>query len=118
NCTVLLLDDRTGSVGDGHLQSIAHGVLTLEKVTPLYGAQRRRIRITKLRGVDFRGGYHDFVIERGGVVVFPRLVAAEHHHPFERGVASSGVGALDAMLGGGLDRGTSALLLGPPGTGK
>jgi circadian clock protein KaiC len=90
----------------------------MEKLVPLYGAQRRRLRIAKLRGVDFRGGYHDFVIERGGVVVFPRLVASEHSHPFERGVASSGMPELDAMLGGGLDRGTSALLLGPPGTGK
>jgi circadian clock protein KaiC len=117
-CTVLLLDDLTGTASDGHLQSLAHGVVTLEKLVPLYGAQRRRLRVGKLRGVDFRGGYHDFVIERGGVVVFPRLVASEHRHEFERGVASSGMPALDAMLGGGLDRGTSALLLGPPGTGK
>jgi circadian clock protein KaiC len=117
-CTVLLLDDLTGTQADGHLQSLAHGVVTMEKLVPLYGAQRRRLRVAKLRGVDFRGGYHDFVIERGGVVVFPRLVASEHTHDFERGVASSGMAELDAMLGGGLDRGTSALLLGPPGTGK
>ena len=117
-CTVLLLDDLTGTNADGHLQSLAHGVITLEKLVPLYGAQRRRLRVGKLRGVDFRGGYHDFVIERGGVVVFPRLVASEHRHDFEGGVASSGMPELDAMLGGGLDRGTSALLLGPPGTGK
>jgi circadian clock protein KaiC len=90
----------------------------MEKLVPLYGAQRRRLRVSKLRGVDFRGGYHDFVIERGGVVVFPRLVASEHQHDFARGVASSGMPELDTMLGGGLDRGTSALLLGPPGTGK
>jgi len=117
-CTVLLLDDLTGTAADGHLQSLAHGVLTLDKLVPLYGAQRRRLRVAKLRGVDFRGGYHDFVIERGGVVIFPRLVASEHKNDFERGVASSGMPELDAMLGGGLDRGTSALLLGPPGTGK
>jgi len=117
-CTVLLLDDLTGTQADGHLQSLAHGVVTMEKLVPLYGAQRRRLRIAKLRGVDFRGGYHDFVIERGGVVIFPRLVASEHKLEFERGVASSGMPELDAMLGGGLDRGTSALLLGPPGTGK
>ena len=117
-CTVLLLDDLTGTAADGHLQSLAHGVVTLDKLVPLYGAQRRRMRVAKLRGVDFRGGYHDFVIERGGVVVFPRLVASEHRHDFERGVASSGLPELDTMLGGGLDRGTSALLLGPPGTGK
>jgi circadian clock protein KaiC len=113
-----LLDDLTGTAADGHLQSLAHGVLTLDKLVPLYGAQRRRLRVAKLRGVDFRGGYHDFVIERGGVVIFPRLVASEHKNDFERGVASSGMPQLDAMLGGGLDRGTSALLLGPPGTGK
>jgi circadian clock protein KaiC len=117
-CTVLLLDDLTGTQADGHLQSLAHGVVTMEKLVPLYGAQRRRLRVTKLRGVDFRGGYHDFVIEPGGVVVFPRLVASEHSQEFERGVASSGMAELDAMLGGGLDRGTSALMLGPPGTGK
>ena len=117
-CTVLLLDDLTGTQADGHLQSIAHGVVTMEKLVPLYGAQRRRLRIAKLRGIDFRGGYHDFVIEHGGIVVFPRLVASEHSHDFARSVASSGVQELDAMLGGGLDRGTSALLLGPPGTGK
>jgi circadian clock protein KaiC len=115
---VLLLDDRTDRGMDSHLQSIAHGVLSLEQLVPLYGSHRRRLRVTKLRGVDFRGGYHDFVIQEGGIEVFPRLVAAEHAQPTAEGSASSGVGALDAMLGGGLDRGTSALFLGPPGTGK
>jgi circadian clock protein KaiC len=118
NCTVLLLDDRSGPAHDGQLQSIAHGVVTLEQLVPEYGAHRRRLRITKLRGVQFRGGYHDFVIQKGGVQVFPRLVAAEHGRPLSEGVASSGVPELDAMLGGGLDRGTSALFVGPPGTGK
>src|SRR4029079_5007758 len=118
NCTVLLLDDRTGEETDGHLQSIAHGVVSLEQLVPLYGAHRRRLRIAKLRGVDFRGGYHDFVIREGGIEVFPRLIAAEHGQPPTEGPASSGVPALDAMLGGGIDRGTSALFLGPPGTGK
>jgi circadian clock protein KaiC len=116
--TVLLLDDRTSATGDSRLQSVAHGVLSLEQLAPLYGAQRRRLRVVKLRGVSFRGGYHDFVIETGGVRVFPRLVAAEHARSFERGPASSGVPELDRMLGGGLDRGTSTLLLGPAGTGK
>src|SRR6185369_10897752 len=78
NCTVLLLDDRTDAGTDSHLQSIAHGVVSLEQLVPLYGSHRRRLRITKLRGVDFRGGYHDFIIRRGGLDVFPRLVAAEH----------------------------------------
>jgi circadian clock protein KaiC len=118
SCTVLLLDDRSSDGADAHLQSIAHGVISLEQLAPLYGAQRRRVRVTKLRGVAFRGGYHDFNIERGGVRVFPRLVASEHPAQFRREPVSSGVPSLDAMLGGGLDRGTSTLLLGPPGTGK
>jgi circadian clock protein KaiC len=117
-CTVLLLDDRSAAAGDEHLQSIAHGVLSLEQLSPLYGSQRRRVRVAKLRGVSFRGGYHDFEIRRGGLRVFPRLVAAEHGRPFDRGPVSSGVPGLDAMVGGGLDRGTSTLLLGPAGTGK
>ena len=87
--------------------------------SPLYGAERRRLRVAKLRGVDFRGGYHDFVIERGGLEVFPRLVAAEHTARLRaRRRLRAGSPELDALLGGGLDRGTSALLLGPPGTGK
>jgi circadian clock protein KaiC len=118
DCTVLLLDDRTSATGDSHLQSIAHGVLCLEQLAPLYGAQRRRLRVVKLRGVAFRGGYHDFMIEEGGLRVFPRLVASEHTAPFERGSVSAGIPALDTMLGGGLDRGTSTLLLGPAGAGK
>jgi circadian clock protein KaiC len=118
NCTVLLLDDRSDHGTDSHLQSIAHGVVSLEQLVPLYGAHRRRLRIAKLRGVDFRGGYHDFLIREGGIEVFPRLIAAEHAQPASEGTASSGVAALDAMLAGGLDRGTSALFLGSPGTGK
>ncbi|HVZ75645.1 MAG TPA: ATPase domain-containing protein [Polyangia bacterium] len=116
--TVLMLDDRSGPTGDSHLQSLAHGVLSLEQLAPLYGAHRRRVRVAKLRGVAFRGGYHDFEIRRGGLHVFPRLVASEHGRPFERGSVESGVPGIDAMLGGGLDRGTSTLLLGPAGTGK
>ena len=116
--TVLLLDDRTASHEEGQLQSLAHGVIILEQLAPLYGSQRRRLRVMKLRGVDFRGGYHDFLIERGGLRVFPRLVAAEHSRPEPNGLASSGVEELDAMLGGGLDRGTSTLILGPTGAGK
>jgi circadian clock protein KaiC len=117
-CTVLLLDDRTDRATDNHLQSIAHGVVSLEQLVPLYGAHRRRLRVTKLRGVDFRGGFHDFIIRRGSLEVFPRLIAAEHGQPPTGGAASSGVAALDAMLDGGLERGTSALFHGPPGTGK
>lgn len=117
-CTVLLLDDRTGEASEGHLKTVAHGVITLEQLAPLYGAQRRRLRVSKLRGVDFRGGYHDFVLARGGIEVFPRLVASKEPKLDAAGVASSGVTGLDSLLGGGFDRGTSTLLLGPAGTGK
>jgi circadian clock protein KaiC len=116
--TVLMLDDRSSSTGDSPLQSIAHGVLSIEQLVPLYGAHRRRVRVTKLRGVAFRGGYHDSEIRRGGMRVYPRLVAAEHGRPFERSSVPCGVAGIDAMLAGGLDRGTSTLLLGPAGTGK
>lgn len=117
-CTVVLLDDKTSRADDLQLQSIVHGVLCLEHPAVDYGAERRRLRIIKLRGSRFRGGYHDFKIETGGVEVFPRLVAAEHHQEFKREAISSSVPALDALLGGGLDRGTSTLTLGPAGCGK
>jgi circadian clock protein KaiC len=117
-CTVLMLDDQTGSVEDDHLQSIAHGVVVLEQMVNQFGAERRRVRISKMRGVAFRGGYHDFSIRRGGLDVFPRLVAAEHVTSFPDREVSSGNAALDRLLGGGLPVGTSTLLLGPAGTGK
>ena len=117
NATVILLDDRTGE-SDNHLQSIAHGVIDLEQLSPLYGAERRRLRVMKLRGVHFRGGYHDFNIITGGIQVFPRLVAAEHHEPFVDDHIASGLSEIDCLLGGGLDRGTSTLIIGPAGTGK
>ena len=116
--TVLLLDDNTSETEDLQLQSIAHGVLSLEQLSPEYGAERRRIRVTKLRGQRYRGGYHDFVIEAGGLNVFPRLVAAEHKDARERGLLKSGNAELDALMGGGLQYGTSAVLLGPAGCGK
>jgi circadian clock protein KaiC len=119
NCTVLLLDDQmTSTAADQQVQSIAHGVLTLTKQRVDYGVQRRRVTIDKLRGVKFREGPHDYVIETGGIQVFPRLVAAEHHKTFSDEPISSGIKELDALLGGGLDRGTSNLVLGPAGTGK
>jgi circadian clock protein KaiC len=117
-CTVLLLDDETADVGDGQLQSIAHGVIVLEHLANQFGAERRRIRVSKMRGVPFRGGYHDFTIRKGGLDVFPRLVAADHHEEFTDADLASGNEALDALLGGGLPVGTSTLLLGPAGTGK
>jgi circadian clock protein KaiC len=117
-CTVLLLDDRTSEVSDLQLQSLAHGVVTLEQLAPEYGAERRRLRVVKMRGMRFRGGYHDFCIVPGGLVVYPRLIASEHRRPFETGQLKSGVEALDVLLGGGFDRGTSGLLMGPAGSGK
>jgi circadian clock protein KaiC len=117
-CTVFLLDDLTSETEDLQLQSIAHGVVTLEQLSPEYGAERRRLRITKLRGQRYRGGHHDFNIEPGGLNVFPRLVAAEHDRSLERGLLKSGNGDLDALVGGGLQYGTSALLIGPAGSGK
>lgn len=117
-CTVFLLDDLTSETEDLQLQSIAHGVLSLEQLSPEYGAERRRLRITKLRGQKYRGGYHDFIIETGGLAVFPRLIAAEHDLGQERGLLHSGNRELDALLGGGLQYGSSAVLLGPAGSGK
>jgi circadian clock protein KaiC len=112
-CTVVLLDDRTSEV-----DSLATGVIVLEHLAPQYGAERRRLRVQKLRGTKFRGGYHDFMIRTGGVQIFPRLVAAEHRHTLTPRPLSSGITAFDALLGGGVDRGTSTLLIGPAGVGK
>ncbi|HYJ48102.1 MAG TPA: ATPase domain-containing protein, partial [Pyrinomonadaceae bacterium] len=116
--TVLLLDDKVSDGRDLQVQSIAHGVVSLEHLAVEYGAERRRLRVVKLRGSRFRGGYHDFNIETGGIQVFPRLVAAEHRQPFTKESIKSGVHGLDSLLGGGLDRGTSTLVLGPAGSGK
>ena len=116
--TVLLLDDLTGPGDDQQLQSIAHGVIHLEQLLTEYGAERRQMRVLKMRATAFRGGLHDFVIRRGGLDVFPRLVAAEHHADFEEREASSGIASLDRLLGGGLPFGSSTLLIGPAGTGK
>ncbi len=116
--TVMLLDDRTSESGDMQLQSLAHGVISLQQMAPEYGGERRRLRVAKLRGLRFVGGNHDFVIKTGGLEVFPRLVAADHHVQFEKRTLSSGLEGLDAMLGGGIDRGTSTLVMGPAGTGK
>jgi circadian clock protein KaiC len=116
NCTVLLLDgiDTPGS----GLESIAHSVLSLQQSAPEYGGERRRLRVVKLRGSWFRAGYHDFVIKTAGITVFPRLVAAEHQGSVDGGIVPSNVAELDHLLGGGLDRGTSTLLVGPAGVGK
>lgn len=118
HCTVLLLDDRSSSQDDLQLQSIAHGVLRLEHLQTHYGSDRRRLLVVKLRGVSFRGGFHDFVIRQGGLEVFPRLVANEHTAPHPESQLASGVPDLDALLGGGLAAGSSTLMLGPAGCGK
>jgi circadian clock protein KaiC len=116
--TVLLLDDLTSDANDKTVHSVAHGVIRLEELAPTYGAERRRLRIIKYRGQAYRGGFHDFAIRRGGVDVFPRLVAAEHRTHYDRSALTSNIPELDALLGGGLDRGSSALVLGPAGSGK
>ena len=117
-CTVLLLDDLTSSGRDLQVQSIAHGVVLLEQLLPEYGSDRRRLRVLKHRGRRFRGGYHDYLIDTGGLVVYPRLVAAEHRHDIDAQKYSSGIAAIDKLLGGGLERGTSTLIVGAAGTGK
>ncbi|MFT3725763.1 MAG: gas vesicle protein GvpD [Hyphomonadaceae bacterium] len=116
--TVLMLDDLTSDTNDKTVHSIVHGVIRLEELAPDYGAERRRLRVMKYRGTRFRGGWHDFVILTGGVKAFPRLVAAEHRTIFEREQISSGISGLDILLGGGIERGSSVLVLGPAGTGK
>jgi circadian clock protein KaiC len=117
-CTVLLLDDKTAADHDLQVQSIAHGVISLEQLQPEYGAQRRRLQVLKCRGVDFRGGFHDYAIHRGGLRVFPRLVAADHRHAHGRTRLASKIEGLDRLLGGGIEEGTSTLIVGAAGTGK
>lgn len=116
--TVLMLDDLTADHNDKTMHSIAHGVVHLDELAPEYGAERRRTRVVKYRGQKYRGGYHDFVIGSGGVRVFPRLVSAEHRTSFERTMVPSESAELNALLGGGVERGSSVLVLGPAGTGK
>jgi len=117
-CTVLMLDDRTAEGPDLQLHSIAHGVIALHVLTPVYGQARRQLEVLKFRGSDFASGFHDFSLRKGGLAVFPRLVAADHESAFSQALIKSGVASLDALLGGGVERGTSTLLVGPPGCGK
>lgn len=118
NATVLLLDDMTAAEHDLHVQSIAHGVILLQHLSPEYGAERRRLRVIKYRGSDFRGGYHDYMIKKGGLEVFPRLVAAEHRRVNKTAKLASNIPELDTLLGGGVEEGTSTLIVGGAGTGK
>ena len=116
--TVLALDDLTADANDKTAHSIAHGVLRLEELTPDYGAERRRLRVMKYRGQVFRGGFHDFAIKTGGLQVYPRLVSSEHKKGRSVRVVSSGNPEMDHLLGGGLESGSSTLILGPAGSGK
>ena len=117
-CTVLMLDDQTAEDGDLQLHSIAHGVISLQRTPQEYGSQRRRLEVVKMRGIKYRGGFHDFELDTGGLTVFERLVAARHHTAFTHEVVSTGTQRLDALLGGGLSRGTNTLISGPSGVGK
>jgi len=118
HATVLMIDDVTSESHDLQLHSIVHGAVTLEELALDYGAERRRLRVAKMRGIKFRGGYHDYSIRTGGLEVFPRLLTTEHSRTLPTEVIRSGSEELDALLGGGLRSGTSALLVGPAGSGK
>jgi circadian clock protein KaiC len=118
NATILLLDDLTTDALDKTVHSVAHAVIRLEELAPEYGAERRRVRVVKYRGRRFRGGYHDFTIKTGGLDIYPRLVSSEHKSAFSRDPLRSGVAGLDELMGGGVERGSSCLILGPAGTGK
>ncbi|HMU30913.1 MAG TPA: gas vesicle protein GvpD [Nitrospira sp.] len=121
NCTALLLDDRMDNSrigGDPHVLSLTHGVIEMEQLSPDYGRSRRRLRVLKMRGMKFREGYHDYSIEKGGLRVFPRILASDHRADFSPQAVSSGNQEFDELLGGGLDRGTTTLIMGPAGTGK
>jgi circadian clock protein KaiC len=118
SATVMMLDDLTAETLDKTVHSVAHAVIRLEELSPNYGAERRRLRVLKYRGRRYRGGYHDFVIDTGGIRVFPRLISAEHRNSFVRETIAIDNAPLNALLGGGLERGASTLILGPAGTGK
>jgi len=117
-CTTLLLDDVKGAASDVQIESIAHGVIRLDVLPDSYGKTRRQLRVTKMRGINFRQGSHDYIIGTGGLVLFPRLVAAEHRRDYNRDVITTGIADLDRLLGGGVQPGTSTLVAGPAGAGK
>ncbi|UEM25065.1 AAA family ATPase (plasmid) [Skermanella mucosa] len=117
-CTTLVLDDLTSHLGSKELHSLMHGVIALEMIERTYGASRRRLRVAKMRGADYQSGWHDFAITSGNVMVFPSLISQEHGVRFEASNMSSGLKELDDLLGGGLTRGTTTMLVGPSGVGK
>ena len=116
-CTVLLLDDKS-NLADQHLHSIAHGVISLEQIAQEFGKERRRCNVIKMRGIQFRGGFHDYILQKGGIRMFPRLVASEHLSEFSAHVSPTGSSGLDTLMGGGLTAGTNTLIAGPSGIGK
>jgi circadian clock protein KaiC len=118
NCTVLMLDDQTSQPGDLQLHSICHGVIELTQGIQDFGGQRRRLQIIKMRGIKYRGGFHDFNLETGGLTVFQRLVASDHKRSFRGKFVTTGSEGIDQLLGGGLTPGTNTLLIGPSGIGK
>jgi circadian clock protein KaiC len=119
DATVLLIQEQgLEAPSDPAAEGVVHGIIGLYQHAPEYGRPRRRLRVHKLRGLNYREGFHDVVLRTGGLAVFPRLIAAEHALPPDRGIMSSGLTSLDNMLGGGLDRGTSLIIIGPSGAGK
>ncbi|HXI11609.1 MAG TPA: ATPase domain-containing protein [Thermoanaerobaculia bacterium] len=116
--TALVLDDLTVAAGDSEVQGLAEGVITLSVSAPMYGNTKRSLEVVKLRGVAYRGGHHDFIIEKGGLKVFPRLSAGQHHATPQEGVVQSGIAEIDALVGGGLERGSTTMIMGPAGVGK
>ena len=118
SCTVFLVDDKTSGPGDLQLHSISHGVISLEQAIQEYGTETRRLRVVKMRGCKFQGGLHDFVLDTGRIAVYPRLVASRYRVEVDHVQVGTGSKELDTMLGGGLSRGTSTLLIGPSGVGK
>lgn len=119
DCTTLLLDERFRDDPESQVQTIAHGVISLEVLARNYGITRRRLEVLKIRASSFREGFHDYVIVRGGLRVFPRLISGEHRHnriPTE--ILPSGIAELDSLFNGGVQRGTSTLITGPAGSGK
>ena len=118
NITALVLDDRSNAARDSEVQGLAEGVVALSVSVPMYGNTKRSVEVVKMRGVAFRGGFHDFTIEKGGLVVFPRLSASQHLVSREEGVIKSGIAEMDALVGGGLERGSTTMIMGPAGVGK
>jgi circadian clock protein KaiC len=116
--TGLVLDDRSVAARESEVQGLAEGVIVLSVSAPTYGNTKRTLEVVKMRGVSFRGGYHDFNIEKGGLTVFPRLTAGEYRDSRSEGVVHSGIAEIDALVGGGLERASTTMIMGPAGVGK